>query len=116
MAEYGKEGLGVMYRLTANKTKFYTLAKRYFPELGPMREAKFIKYPRSRDYGLEFRAGECWHSLFLSVCGGRARLGDACTAYTEDGERVSDWEVRTLELAELQKLGMLEDVPVRAPG
>lgn len=103
-------------RLTANKTKFYTLAKRYFPELGPMRGMKFIKYPRFRDYGLEFRIGECWHSLYLSVCAGSVCLGDECITYDEDGERVSTWKVHTLELAGLRELGMLEAVPARLPG
>ena len=104
-----------MYRLRANKTKFYTLAKRYFPELGPMRGARFIKYPRSRDYGLEFRIGECWHSLLLFACGGSVCLSDERTIRAEDGSRLSTWESRTLELAELRELGMLEDVPVRVP-
>ena len=64
------------YRLNVNKTKFYRLAKEKYPEIGPMKAAAFIKYPRSRDYALDFKAGEHYHHLFLSVCGGQARLGE----------------------------------------
>lgn len=101
------------FRLKVNKTRFYALAKRYFPELGAMREARFIKYPRVREYGLEFRSGEEWHSLFLFVCGGHVCLGDERTTRAEDGSRISTWENRPLELAEIKGLGMLEAAPVR---
>ena len=42
------------YRLTANKTKFYNLAKKFWPDIEPMRRVEFIKYHRVRDYGLIF--------------------------------------------------------------
>ena len=72
------------YRLNVNKTKFYRLAKEKYPEIGPMKAATFIKYPRSRDYALDFKAGEHYHHLFLSVCGGQARLGDDCSTYDNE--------------------------------
>ena len=108
-----KEVLSLSFRLKVNKARFYALAKRYFPELGGMSETRFIRYPRVREYGLEFRVGEDWHSLFLFVCGGRVCLGDERTTRAEDGSRLSTWESRTLELAEIKRLGMLEAAPVR---
>lgn len=32
------------YRLTANKTKLYALAKRIYPNIEPMKNTDFIKY------------------------------------------------------------------------
>lgn len=55
------------YRLNVNKTKLYRLAKQYYPEIGPMKAAAFIKYPRSRDYALDFKVGERYYHLFLAV-------------------------------------------------
>ena len=98
------------YRLNVSKTKLYRLAKQYYPEIGPMKAATFIKYPRSRDYALDFKAGEHYHHLFLSVCGGQARLGDDCSTYDNEGERVSRWECRSLTLDELRALDMVEEV------
>ena len=37
------------YRLHATKTKLYRLAKHYWPEIMPMRETEYTKYPRVRD-------------------------------------------------------------------
>ena len=39
-----------MLRLTANKTKLYTLVADYVDNLPPMRKTEFIKYPRTPDY------------------------------------------------------------------
>ena len=36
-----------MLRLTANKTKLYTLVADYVDNLPPMRKTEFIKYPRT---------------------------------------------------------------------
>ena len=98
------------YRLNVSKTKLYRLAKQYYPEIGPMKAATFIKYPRSRDYALDFKAGEPYPHLFLSVCGGQARLSDDCSTYDNEGERVSRWECRSLTLDELRALDMVEEV------
>lgn len=100
------------YRLNVNKTKLYRLAKQYYPEIGPMKAAAFIKYPRSRDYALDFKVGEYYHHLFLSVCGGKARLGDDCYTYDDEGERVSRWECHALTLDELRAFDMVEEVGV----
>lgn len=67
----GAAAVRTAYRLNVSKTKLYRLAKQYYPEIGPMKAATFIKYPRSRDYALDFKAGEHYHHLFLSVCGGQ---------------------------------------------
>lgn len=106
----GAAGMRTAYRLNANKTKLYKLAKHYYPEIGPMKQTAFIKYPRSRDYALDFKSGEHYHHLFLSVCGGKARLGDEWHTYNEDGERASGWECHGLTMDELRELGLLEAV------
>ena len=98
------------YRLNVNKTKLYRLAKRYYPEIGPMKAAAFIKYPRSRDYALDFKVGEYYHHLFLSVCGGKVRLGDDCYTYNDEGERVSRWECHSLTMDELREFDMIEEI------
>lgn len=100
------------YRLNVNKTKFYKLAKSLFPEIGPMKAARFVKYPRSRNYALDFKSGEYYHHLFLSVCGGKARLGDDWHTYDEDGSRVSCWECNDLTIDELREFDMIEEVEV----
>ena len=43
-----------MLRLTANKTKLYTLVADYVDNLPPMRKATFTKYPRTPDYAMEW--------------------------------------------------------------
>lgn len=100
------------YRLNVNKTKFYKLAKSLFPEIGPMKATAFIKYPRSRDYALDFKIGDYYHHLFLSVSGGKPRLGDDCYTYGEEGEKLSRWECNTLTLDELREFDMIEEVEV----
>ena len=102
-----------MYRLNANKTKFYNLAKRYYPDIEPMRKTRFIKYPRVRDYALEFWSGNYHHRLLLSVCGGKVCLGDDYYAYDKKGAsfasgRSSSWEGHSLEMKELLEFGLLE--------
>ena len=96
------------YRLTANKTKLYKLAKQYYPEIEIMRKAEFIKYPRSRSYALDFRSGSYFHHLFFSVCGGQPLLGDSWSTEDDDGNKTSYWETHKLTLAELQEYGLLE--------
>ena len=101
------------YRLTANKTKFYNLAKKFWPDIEPMRRVEFIKYHRVRDYGLIFRAGDYFHWLFLSCAYGNVRLGDDWRTYDDAGERVHGWECHTLTFEELMDAGMLEEVKER---
>lgn len=100
------------YRLNVNKTKFYALAKRYYPEIEPRKRTQFIKHFRARDYTLEFRSGEYYHRLFLSVCAGSVLLGDDWHTYDDDGVRVSHWEVHRPTMDELQEFGMLEEIAV----
>jgi len=98
------------YRLTANKTKFYNLAKAYFPDIVPRKDVEFIKYARCRDYALNFQAGAYYHHLFLSICHGKARLGDDWSTYDDDGKEVKCWECHVLSLDELRTFGLLEEV------
>lgn len=98
------------YRLTANKTKFYNLAKAYYPNIAPRKDVDFIKYDRCRDFALDFSAGDCFHHLFLSVCGGKARLGDRWSTYDADGTEVNGWKCHDLALDELRVYGLLEEV------
>lgn len=97
-------------RLNANKTKLYNLAKAYYPEIEPRKNTQFIKYDRVRDYALDFRAGDYYHHLFLSICGGKARLGDDWRTYEDDGTETKHWECHTLSLNELRKFDLLEEV------
>jgi hypothetical protein len=60
----------------------------------------------------EFRSGEHFHHLFLSVCGGKARLADRWSTYDENDERTEHWECRAIELDELRELGLVEEVAV----
>lgn len=98
------------YRLNVNKTKFYRLAKQFFPEIGPMKAARFVKHPRSRDYALDFKSGEYYHHLFLSIYRGEALLGDNWYTYEEDGSKVSAWESNNLTIDELRKFDMIEEI------
>lgn len=97
------------YRLTANKTKFYNLAKTIYPDIGPMRGTEFIKYFRVPDFALLFQIGEQRHRLFLSICAGRPTLLDECYTCDDDGERKRSWG-RTLDIEQLRVAGMLEEV------
>jgi hypothetical protein len=101
---------GAAYRLNVNKSKFYALAKRLFPEIEPMKKAEFKKYFRVRDYTLDFWGGYYHHSLFLSVCGGSPVLLDEQYKYDPDGTEVSSRQSYRLKIDELLDLGMLEEV------
>jgi hypothetical protein len=105
---------GAAYRLNVNKSKFYALAKRLFPEIEPMKKAEFKKHFRVRDYTLSFWSGSYHHSLFLGVCGGGPAFLDEWYAYDEDGEKVSGWEYVEPKIDELLELGMLEEVEASA--
>lgn len=63
-------------RLTANKTKLYTLVQKYVDNLPPMRSGtQFIKYPRTPDYALDWITPK-WDKAhaFFSTCMGRPLL------------------------------------------
>lgn len=63
-----------MLRLTANKTKLYTLVADYVDNLPPMRKTTFKKYPRTHDYALEWATEREKGRAFLSACMGRPLL------------------------------------------
>lgn len=61
-----------MLRLTANKTKLYTLVAGYVENLPPMRGGTiFVKYPRTPDYALDWITPE---KITCDKCG-RRRYG-----------------------------------------
>lgn len=101
-----------MIQLTANKTKLYNLVKGYFPEIPGMRSTQFIKYPRCRDYALDFCHDDVYHHYYLAVCGGRPTLGHKAEEYDDNGDSATTWETTTLKLEDLDKLGLLERVEV----
>ena len=57
-----------MLRLTANKTKLYTLVADHVDNLPPMRKTTFIKYPRHPDYALEWATEREKGRAFFSAC------------------------------------------------
>ena len=97
-----------MLRLTANKSKFYALAKDYWPEIPPRKQVEFIKYPRRRDYGLVFQAGGYYHRLFLATCAGKVCLSHEWS----DGDKRSR-EVHNPSLDKLRQYGLVEEVPTK---
>ena len=65
-----------MLRLTASKTKLYTLVQKYVDNLPPMRSGtQFTKYPRTPDYALDWITPK-WDKAhaFFSTCMGRPLL------------------------------------------
>lgn len=98
------------YRLTASKAKLYALAKRDFPDIGPMRRTEFIRYRRARDYGLFFSVGTRSYRMRLSACCGRVMLEYIWFNLDEPGDGTARWESRTLHLDELKEFGLLEEI------
>lgn len=98
------------YRLHANKTKLYNLARYFWPDISPMRKTEYIKYFRVRDYALHFQAGNYYHRIFLSVCGGKVRLADTYSYTDDDGEEIKAREVHTITEDILRKFQLLEEV------
>ncbi|MBR0063543.1 MAG: hypothetical protein IJP67_05205 [Oscillospiraceae bacterium] len=98
----------IHYELTANKTKLYELARRYYPALPPRKEGDFIKYPRVRSYSLDFFTRDYYYHFYFSVCGGRAVLALQMREYDEEGEAVTNWTTYPLTIEELKELGLVE--------
>lgn len=98
------------YRLTANKTKLYALAKRDLPEIGPMRQAEFIRFQRARDYGLFFPIGTRCYRMRLSICCGRIMLEYIWFNLDEPGDGTGRWENRVMRPEELKEFGLLEEI------
>lgn len=97
-----------MLRLTANKTKLYTLVQKYVDNLPPMRSGtQFIKYPRTPDYALDWITPN-WDKAhaFFSTCMGRPLL----SIEIKDGEtgKTVSREVYNLDLQDLRERGMVE--------
>ena len=97
-----------MLRLTANKTKLYTLVQKYVDNLPPMRSGtQFIKYPRTPDYALDWITPK-WDKAhaFFSTCMGRPLL----SIEIKDGEtgKTVSREVYNLDLQDLRDRGMVE--------
>ena len=98
-----------MLRLTASKTKLYTLVQKYVDNLPPMRSGtQFTKYPRTPDYALDWITPK-WDKApaFFSSCMGRPppsiEIKDG-----ETGKTVSR-EVYNLDLQDLRDRGMVEE-------
>lgn len=100
------------YRLTANKTKLYALAKSLYPCIEPMKIRTLSNIPASGTTLSIFGAVNTSTIFFLSVCGGQARLADWWSTYDENDERTEHWECRVLELDELREFGLVEEVTV----
>ena len=97
-----------MLRLTANKTKLYTLVARYVDNLPPMRSGtEFIKYPRTPDYALNWITPE-WNTAhaFFSTCMGHPLLAIEIRD-GETGKTVSR-VTHALILQDLRERGMVE--------
>ena len=96
-----------MLRLTANKTKHYTLVAHYVDNLPPMRSGtEFIKYPRRTDYALNWITKE-WNTAhaFFSTCMGRPLL----SIEIRDGEtgKTVSRTTHTLTIQDLRERGQL---------
>ena len=96
-----------MLRLTANKTKLYTLVADYVDNLPPMRKATFTKYPRTPDYALEWATEREKGRAFLSACMGRPLLA----IEIKDGEtgKTVSRTTHALTLRDLRERGMVEE-------
>ena len=97
-----------MLRLTANKTKLYTLVQKYVDNLPPMRSGtEFTKYPRTPDYALDWITPE-WDTAhaFFSTCMGYPLL----SIEIKDGEtgKTVSRKVYNLDLQDLRDRGMVE--------
>lgn len=98
-----------MLRLTANKTKLYTLVAGYVENLPPMRGGTiFVKYPRTPDYALDWITQE-WDTAhaFFSTCMGRPLLSIEIKS-GETGKTVNR-TTHALNLRDLRERGMVEE-------
>lgn len=103
-----------MLRLTANKTKLYTLVAHFVDNLPPMRSGtEFIKYPRSPDYALNWITPE-WDTAhaFFSTCMDRPLL----SIEIKDGEtgKTVSRTTHALDLQDLRERGMVEEFTTAA--
>lgn len=102
---------GQRYRLKATKTGLYALVRRHYGVPVKRQQTEFIRYPKSRDYGLDFYFdGQLYH-FFLAACGGKVILSRQITSLGEDGPKT--WDTADISLAELRELDLVETVPAR---
>ena len=98
-----------MLRLTANKTKLYTLVAGYVENLPPMRGGTiFVKYPRTPDYALDWITPE-WDTAhaFFCACMGHPLLSIEIKS-GETGKTVNR-TTHALNLRDLRERGMVEE-------
>ena len=103
-----------MLRLTASKTKLYTLVQKYVDNLPPMRSGtQFIKYPRTPDYALDWITPK-WDKAhaFFSTRMGRPLLSIEIWD-GETGKTISR-NVYNLDLQDLRERGMVEEFTTAA--
>lgn len=104
-----------MLRLNVNKSKFYALAKTFWPDISPMKQTEFTKAYRSRDYWLIFSTGRfpetTYHKVFLMTSCGKVVLCDDWCYCNDDGSNTTGWKTYTLDLETLRNFGLLEIVP-----
>lgn len=96
-----------MLRLTANKTKLYTLVADYVDNLPPMRKATFTKYPRTPDYALEWATEREKGRAFLSACMGRPLL--KIDIDEKETGRLVWGTYKYIDLQGLRERGMVEE-------
>ena len=101
-----------MLRLTANKTKLYTLVADYVDNLPPMRKTEFIKYPRTPDYALEWATEREKGRAFFCTSIGCPML----SVEFKNGEtgKIVYRIVYTLDLTDLRERGMVEEFTTAA--
>jgi len=96
-----------MLRLTANKTKLYTLVADYVDNLPPMRKTTFTKYPRTPDYALEWATEREKGRAFLSACMGRPLL--KIDIDEKETGRLVWGAYKYIDLQGLRERGMVEE-------
>lgn len=103
-----------MLRLTANKTKLYTLVAGYVENLPPMRGGTiFVKYPRTPDYALDWITPE-WNKAhaFFSTCMGRPLL--KIDIDEKETGRLVWGAYKYIDLQGLRERGMVEEFTTAA--
>lgn len=102
-----------MLRLTANKTKLYTLVAGYVENFPPMRGGTiFVKYPRTPDYALEWATEREKGRAFLSACMGRPLL--KIDIDEKETGRLVRGACKYIDLQDLRERGMVEEFTTAA--
>lgn len=98
-----------MLRLKATKTSLYKLVAEFVPNLPPVRSGtRFIKYPRTPDYALDWITPE-WDTAhaFFCACMGHPLLSIEIKS-GETGKTVNR-TTHALNLRDLRERGMVEE-------